>query len=267
MPNVTKQTADLRAAPPPSLTESQRRFLADTLRLGDDTPRWDLPTVFPDSAKLRTVKAELERGLQPTRPQFLKWCCDKLSSLPTQTATGMNSALWTDNVIDVCAEFPEDILQTVTLELLKSCTFRPSPAEVFKAADAKHGLRKRMLERTNLMLRGGQPAPDAPAEKPIETRLGRMEHTRTIYVRMKRMTDVARIDREIAVEKGEPVPAPVIADKPIDERPPFVPSTSPSAMRTAQLAAKWRGEKPVAAASAVPQVAPASDDWDTHEVV
>lgn len=156
------------------------------------------------------MKAELERGLQPTRPQFLKWCCDKLSSLPTQTATGINGALWTDNVIDVCAEFPEDILQTVTLELLKSCTFRPSPAEVFKAADGKHGLRKRMLDRTNLMLRGGQPAlPDPSAEKPIETRLGRMEHTRSIYVRLNRMTDVARIDREIAAEKGEPVPEPV----------------------------------------------------------
>ena len=162
--------------------------------------------MLPDSGKLRVVKAELERGLRPTRPAFLKWCCDKLSALPTQSATGMNAALWTDNVIDVCGEFPEDVLQTVTLDLLRGCTFRPSPSEIFKAADAKRGLRQRMLDRVNLMLRGGRPDQDAPAEKPIETRLGRMEHTRSIYARMNRRLDVDRIDREIAAEKGEQLP-------------------------------------------------------------
>ena len=200
MPNVTKHAGTLTAASPPSLTESQRRFLADTLRLGDDTPRWEVPAVLPDSGKLRVVKAELERGLRPTRPAFLKWCCDKLSALPTQSATGMNAALWTDNVIDVCGEFPEDVLQTVTLDLLRGCTFRPSPSEIFKAADAKRGLRQRMLDRVNLMLRGGRPDQDAPAEKPIETRLGRMEHTRSIYARMNRRLDVDRMHRFVSSE-------------------------------------------------------------------
>ena len=230
-----------------------------------------MPAALPETGKLRTVKAELERGLQSTRPQFLKWCCDKLSALPTQTATGMNSALWTDNVIDVCAEFPEDILQTVTLDLLKSCTFRPSPAEVFKAADAKRGLRQRMLDRVNLMLRGGQPDPDAEAEKPIETRLGRMEHTRSVYVRLKRMNDVARVDQEIATEKGEPAQVGKTETQDAADfttsRPPFVPSTTSSAKRTAELAAKWHADNAAPAATSGPPKPPIPEDWDTHEVV
>lgn len=160
--------------------------------------------MLPDSAKLRAVKAELDRGLRSTRPEFLKWCCDKLSALPTQSATGMNAALWGDNVIDVCGGYPEDLLQTATLELLRTCTFRPSPAEIVKICETKHGERQRMLERVNLMLAGGvAPKADAPVEKPIATRLGRMEHTRSIYVRMGRKLDLERIDRDIAREKGE----------------------------------------------------------------
>jgi len=206
--------------------------------------------VLPDSAKLRTVKAELERGLQPTRPAFLKWCCDKLSALPTQSATGMNAALWSDNVIDVCGEFPEDVLQSVTLDLLRSCTFRPSPADIFKAADVKRGLRQRMLERVNLMLRGGRPDPDAPTEKPIETRLGRLEHTRAIYQRMGRRFDVDRMDREIAKERGEPVGvmAPIVdAETYARDRAEFKPVTTPSAVRCAELAAAHRTGKPAPA--------------------
>lgn len=163
MPNVTTRKAGpLTAAPPPSLTESQRRLLADTLSLGDMQPSpdpfasWSPPVVLPEPARVKAVVAELERGLMPTRPQFLKWICDKLSALPSQGASGVNAALWTDNVCDVCEGFPEDLLQSACLELLKTRTFRPSPAEIVKVIEPKHAERRRMLARARRLL------PEAP---------------------------------------------------------------------------------------------------------
>lgn len=168
MPNVTTRKAGpLTAAPPPSLTESQRRLLADTLSLGDAVPApdpfasWSPPVVLPSPDRARAVIAELERGLQPTRPSFLKWICDKLSALPSQGASGVNAALWTDNVCDVCEGFPEDLLQSACLELLKTRTFRPSPAEIVKVIEPKHAERRRMLARARRLL------PEAPDRKSV----------------------------------------------------------------------------------------------------
>lgn len=153
MPNVTKAKGAPTAAPPPSLTELQRRLLADPFRLeGESGVRWEPPSVLPDRERVKRVVAELDRGLLPTRPEFLKWICDKLSALPTQTATGMNAALWADNVIDVCAHYPEDLLQSATLELLRTKTFRPTPAEIVEVIDSKFLERQRMLERARMLL-------------------------------------------------------------------------------------------------------------------
>lgn len=158
MPNVVARKAGPpTAAPPPSLTESQRRSLADTLSLGeapspDPFAAWVVPAVLPDPERVKRVLAELERGLRPARPEFLKWICDKLSALPSQTATGVNAALWTDNVVDVCEGYPEDLLQGACLELLKTRTFRPSPAEIVKVIEPKHAERRRMLARAKRLL-------------------------------------------------------------------------------------------------------------------
>ncbi len=135
-------------------------MLADPYRLeGEGAVAWSKPSVLPDPVRVNRVLDELERGLKPTRPEFLKWICDKLSALPTQTSTGLNAALWTDNVIDVCERYPEDLLQTACLELLRSCTFRPSPAEIVKAIDDRFEERKRMLDRAKQLLPENAPKP------------------------------------------------------------------------------------------------------------
>lgn len=143
-------------------------MLADTLSLGekpspDPMASWSPPSVLPDVARVKAVVAELERGLTPTRPQFLKWICDKLSVLPSQGANGTNAALWTDNVCDVCEGYPEDLLQSACLELLKTRTWRPSPAEIVKAIEGKHSERMRMLARAKRLL------PEAPKPAALET--------------------------------------------------------------------------------------------------
>lgn len=154
-------------------------MLADTLSLGDVAPSpdpfasWVLPAVLPDPDRVKRVIAELDRGLQPTRPEFLKWICDKLSALPSQTATGVNAALWTDNVVDVCEGYPEDLLQGACLELLKTRTFRPSPAEIVKLIEPKHAERRRMLARARRLLpESSKPAAEATFQpEPEEVRL------------------------------------------------------------------------------------------------
>lgn len=137
-------------------------MLADTLSLGDVAPSsdpfasWVLPSVLPGPDRVKRVIAELDRGLQPTRPEFLKWICDKLSALPSQGANAVNAALWSDNVCDVCEGYPEDLLQAACLEVLKTRSWRPSPAEIVKLIEPKHSERKRMLARANRLL------PDTP---------------------------------------------------------------------------------------------------------
>lgn len=61
-----------------------------------------------------------------------------------------------DNFLDACGHFPDDLWTWGTTELLKTCTFRPSPAEMVKLVDPRYGERQRMAQRCALML-------DAPA--------------------------------------------------------------------------------------------------------
>lgn len=189
--------------------------------------------------------AELDRGLQPTRPEFLKWICDKLSALPSQGANATNAALWSDNVCDVCEGYPEDLLQAMCLEVLKTRQWRPTPAEIVKLIEPKHAERKRMLARAKKLL----PQPKAAAEVPRETLPERLRAMVTSYRKFPQHLDkAARYERELAaIEEREPeawaasvVPAPAEAPP---ERPPFAPSTSPTAMRLAALAKAHRTGK------------------------
>lgn len=239
-------------------------MLADTLRLGEDTPpadpfaAWSPPSVLPDPTRVKRVIAELERGLQPTRPEFLKWICDKLSALPTQTASATNAALWSDNVIDVCAEYPEDLLQSACLELLKTRTFRPSPAEIVKAIEAKHGERKRMLARARKLLPEA-PKAAAPAEQePDDVRLRAAVRRyldlpagsflkpilqRSAVAAEKRLAEIE--NRNVADwARSVSAPQPIVVAQETRERE-FTPDTSPSGRRLAALAESRRSGKPL----------------------
>lgn len=226
------------------MTESLRRSLADTFSLGDAPTTWEPPAALPERTTLRGAVVELERSLRPATPAHVQWCVGKLMVMPARGGDFTKAAMQTDNFIDACGHFPDDLWSAGTLELLQTKTFRPSPAELFAVISAKYDQRRRMLDRAKWMLNPIGNA-EAPEEKPIPTRLGRIEHTRTIYARMNRIRDVERIDREIAAEKGEPVPASSVAEiRDIPERPPFKPIDSPSARRCAKLAAERHTGKP-----------------------
>jgi hypothetical protein len=241
----------MTAAPPPSVTESQRRLLADPYRLeGEGEVAWTPPAVR-NPASVKRVVHELERGLAPTRPIYLKWICDKLSALPTQASNGLNAALWADNVIDTCAHYPEDLLQAATLEVLRTKTFRPSPAEIVGIIDPRYRERQRMLDRARSLL-----APIAAAEQPfvqdpLDVRLRTM---RDSFRRIGNMAKAAKYETDLAAHEGRSpedwakAAYAASADMGIPasaERPPFKPDTSPSAQRCAELARERRMQPPV----------------------
>lgn len=200
---AARRTGAPTAAPPPSLTESQRRLLADPFRLeGEGDVAWQPPAVPPDASRVRAVIAELERGLAPVNPKYAEWCVQKLFVLPTQNGDGLSAAVMADNFIDACGHFPDDLWQTATLELLRGCTFRPSPAEMVKIAAPKFSERQRMLERCKRLLLPRGAKADEPAEQPLATRAERLAHTRDTWRRLGNIPRAANAERELAREQG-----------------------------------------------------------------
>lgn len=237
-------------------------MLADPYRLeGEAEPLWTPPSVR-NPASVKRVAAELERGLQPTRPQFLKWICDKLSALPTQTNSGLNAAIWADNVIDTCGHYPEDLLQAACLELLRSKTFRPSPAEIVAVIEPRQAERKRMLDRANSLL-----APIVTAEQPFvrEPLDVRLRTLRDSYRKIGEVGKAAKYERELAghegrepeagAEVGIPTSGSTMSEAP--DRPPYDPAAiakaSPTARRCADLARAQRTGQPAPEMRDVPE--------------
>ena len=226
-----------------------RRLLADTFSLGADIAPWEAPAVPPESSLLRAAKAELERTLAPSTPAHSRWCIDKLFALPSRNGTAEAAAYLAEGFLDACSGYPDDLWTWTTTELLRTKKFRPSPAEFVELAEPKRAERRRMLERVRQMLDGTKPAlPRKPAEQPIPTRIGRLEHLRTTYARLGRQADVERIEREIARERGDvdvgnPTSAPDLGI-PAAHRPPFVPADTPQARRLRELAEAKRAGRP-----------------------
>jgi len=226
------------------MTESVRRVLADPFSLGTDLVPWEPPAVPPDSAKLRAAKAELERALTDAPAAHVDWCLGKLFALPTRAQTPESAAYLAESFLDACGCYPADLWTSITTELLRTKKFRPSPAEFVELAEPKLAERRRMLERVRQMLDGVKPAlPPKPEERPIPTRLGRLEHLRSTYERLGRTLDVERLDREIAAEKGDlGRQERMLTDAPDrrTENAPFAPADTAQNRRLAELAAAKR---------------------------
>lgn len=190
--NALATRAIFKTSSPPKLSESQRRLLADGFHLGDTVPKWEPPAVLPDSSKLRSVKIELERGLESPNANHVQWCLNKLFSRPTRDPTEEKAAFQAETFLDACGHFPDDLWTLATTELLQTQTFRAAPAEMYAIANPRYRERQRMLERVNLMLAGGAPKPAAPfVPEPEDVRL------RTLRDSLKR---VGRLDRAAGYE-------------------------------------------------------------------
>ena len=193
------------AAKAPALTESQRRLLADPFSLGEgELAPWIAPApewCRSNRDRILAVKGELERGLKPPTPSHIEWCVRKLCTLPSKAGTELDKAFVTDNFFDACGQFPDDLWTYGTTELLKQCTFRPSPSEMVKIVEPKFLERQRMLERVKLML-APPSAAALPAAQPLQTRAERLQHTRDTWKRLGNTARAAKAERELAKEIG-----------------------------------------------------------------
>ena len=238
------------------MPNSVERALADSLSLEHPDVPWQLPAALPVLSDLRAGIAILEAQAAPVSQKHAAWCLAKLvmafepNTKLTAEETRLRLAVW----IEANGDLGDALWSEATLAAIQGSKWMPKPGEFRALVEVKLAARAKRMKRCQAMMAAhGQGTVEA--EKPIETRLGRLEHTRAIYQRMGRRFDVDRIDREIAKETGQPVP-PLAIDLPeVQERPPFVPDTSPSARRCAQLAAARHAGKPVPEHRDVPEVA------------
>lgn len=172
----------------------QRPSMGDLVRAGLGTTVGGL-----DNRRVETLVRELDRGLKSARPAVAEWCVQKLFVLPTQNGTGMSAALMADNFIDVCGHFPEDIWQSTTLELLKTCTWRPSPAQFVAIAEPRHAERERMANRVRTLL-----APKPETGKPFtpEPQEVRLRSMRDSYRKHGYPHKAAGYERSLARMEG-----------------------------------------------------------------
>jgi len=247
------------------LPASVKSWLADL----DAPPHPDagalpLSCAQPSESDIRGSVIALESQLRSAPYDHVVFCVAKL-------ITGFNERLTKDEGkararlwYEVIGDVPTDLWSAATIELLQTWKRDEHYGRVPEASDLRAVIEARLAKRQNDLRRcrhalAKQGKTDTPAEQPIATRLGRLEHTRAIYVRMKRVADVERIDREIAKERGEAAPvAPDMGIPITDERPPFKPSGSPSARRCAELAAarhQKRAPNPTPEWDAVPEAA------------
>lgn len=186
-------------------------MLADPFSLGSEIPAWEPPPVLPDSSRLRAVRQELDTGLKAPTPGHMEWCIRKLLMLPSRSATELDKAFQTENFLDACGHYPDDLWTWATTELLRSKTFRPSPAEMVEITEPKYGERQRMLERVNLMLEG---AASKPAEVPKYVPTAARDRLRKIFAEQQtkpyadeshRLHDMANTERALAYEEKRPM--------------------------------------------------------------
>lgn len=201
---------------------------------------WIAPTVPPETATLRAARQELEQGLQPPKPAHVQWCVRKLFSLPSRNGDAEDAAFLTEAFIDACGDYPDDLWTLGTTELLKTKTFRPSPAELVAAVDPKLRERQRMLERVKQMLSGPAEKPkDGPfVPEPIDVRVRSM---RDSFRRVGNIVKAAKYEHELAgLESREvetwAVEAPIIEPRP-EREVITLPDLSPEARARMMLAA------------------------------
>lgn len=246
MPNDIA-TTNAGAVSAKRLPNSVERALADSLSLEHPDVPWQLPAALPLLSDLRAGIAILEVHAAPVSQKHAAWCLAKLvmafepNTKLTAEETRLRLSVW----LEANGDMGDALWSEATLAAIQGSKWMPKPGEFRALVEVKLAARAKRMKRCQAMMAAHGQGPGVPEEKPIETRLGRLEHTRSIYQRMGRRLDIERMDREIAKERGEPVPALAVDLPEVQERPPFQPSTSPSAKRCADLAAARHTGKPV----------------------
>lgn len=153
----------------------------------------------PETAKLRAAKIELERCIVPAPAKHVMMCVAKLAVLPTKDGSPVDKALYTDNFIDACGEFPEDLWTKSCIELLKTAKWRPNPSDFIAIAQKQLDLRERMLFRVKQMLTFTPRVTTGFVKEPLEVRLATIRDT---HKRLGNLARASSAEIELALLEG-----------------------------------------------------------------
>ncbi len=242
---------------------------------GEGDVTWELPSVLPEASRLKAWAQELETGMKPATPGHMQWCVGKIMVLPTRNGDFTTAALHTDNFIDACGHFPDDLWSAATLELLQTKKFRPSPAEMVEIVGPKLSERQRMLSRLRLMLApSGEAAKTAPKSASPTSQIDRLrkilrEQREADVPEADRLFNMAHTERALAIAERRPMEA--WAQQFFDDRAAkeggraresighqaavVVRRNSPTNQRLAELAAAHREGRPAPELRDIPEVA------------
>ncbi len=223
---------------------SLKAALADPFALGDEAAHlWRPPAILPPIAEIARGISILEGQLQRVDRAHATYCLAKLAIAFNERRTKDEANLVLETWLEVVGDVPNDLWSSATLELAqtwrKDAHFGRSPeASDFRAVVAAQ-MRKRETElaRSRQLLKAATKSVEDAVEKPLATRLERLEHSASVWKRLNRPVDLHRVECEIAKERGEPMPVMAMTNAPV-ERTPGIPDSP--ATRAALLPARIR---------------------------
>jgi hypothetical protein len=210
---------------------------------------WAVPARLPTLADLRGAIGKCDAITEGrATPAFAKQCLGKLlvafepNTKLSADDMRMRAAVW----LEACGDMNDALWNEATLEAIKALKWMPKPAEFRALVEPRIEMATRHRNRLRAMLEAhGKPSTAKPfVPAPLDVRLRGM---RDSYRNIGRTDKAAAYERELARhEKREPeawataiIPEATQAQP---ERPPFVPETSPSAKRCAELARARRNQ-------------------------
>lgn len=223
------------------------RFPAWLMALTDsnypDVP-WRVPDRLPALTDLRDMLARCDMVLRgEVNPGFAKQCIAKLmvafepNTKLSADETRIRAMVW----LEACGDLNNALWAQATDEAIKSLKWMPKPSE-FRALMQEHvDMAKRRQVRIQAMIEAHGRPQQAFVPEPPHVRIRGM---RDSFRRVGDLAKAIKYERELAAIEERPVEdwANVALEEPVTprERPPFVPSTSPTALRCAELARQRR---------------------------
>lgn len=229
----------------PGLPASLKQALAEY------TPEYGLPVGVapPPLPDIRHGIEAIEFSLVPATRQQMAECVAKLvigfNMQQTKDEARMRVEIW----MEANGDLPHDLLVKGTKGLLQSYQFgMPKPSNLREVVQADLDARRLQLSRAKMLL---EFARTRPADRPYvrESAEVRIKGLRDSFRKFGNVFKAAGYERQLAEREGREVEdwarnVSAEVEPPKEERPPFKPEQSPSAVRCAELAKAKREGNP-----------------------
>jgi hypothetical protein len=201
MPNaIVRPGTTTPAVSPQALPASLKQALADPVAFGDHPDvAWRLPDSLPPLGDLKAAVALLEQQLKPADRRHASHCLGKLLVAFNERRTADEAKLLLEVWVEACAELPADLWSAGTLALVQSHRFGlPRPRDLLAEVAQRLAERRRMLDRTRVLLHRARAAPPSARRFVAEPYPVRLAAMRDSLRRVGQPNRAARYERELA---------------------------------------------------------------------